>query len=162
MELTKPKVTLDEITKRIHAHIIEGTKRFVLIGELLTKVKEDNLWQASGCDCNSFFEWAEKEIRWKRAQTYNAMAVCAKFGHLMKADLSLCEVEPTRLIRLLPIVDTPEKAEEAIHYALTSNAKDFEDHLKSISGKKPTDICEHEYEPWLRCKTCNKFIKEAI
>ena len=160
MELTKPKVTLDEITKKIHAHIIEGTKRFILIGELLTKVKEDNLWQIS--EANSFFEWAEREIRWKRAQTYNAMACFERFGKLLAADQSLCEVEPTRLIRLLPIVDTPEKAEEAIHYALTSNAKDFEDHLKSISGKKPTDICEHEYEPWLRCKTCNKFIKEAI
>jgi hypothetical protein len=91
------------------------------------------------------------------------MAVYEKFGLIMAADPTLLEVEPTRLIRLLPIINTPEQVEEAVHFAATSNAQDFDNHLRMITGKQPTDDGhEHEYEPWLKCRTCNKFIKEAV
>jgi len=158
LEITHPAKRLDEVTKEIHACILEGTRRFLMIGKLLKQVQDDNIWQASSCDCHSFLEWAEKEIRWKRAQVYNAMAVFERFGSLMAADQSLLEIEPTRLIRLLPLPD----AVEHLHDAATLTAGDFENHLKMATGKQPTDICEHEYEPWQRCKTCGKFIKEDV
>jgi hypothetical protein len=159
MELTHPAKNLDTITKEIHACILEGTRRFLMIGKLLKQVQDDQLWALSGCDVLTFLEWAEKEIRWKRAQVYNAMACWERFGALMAADQSLLEIEPTRLIRLLPLPD----AVEHLHDAATLTAGDFENHLKDATGKQPTDDGhEHDYEPWLKCKSCHKFIKGAI
>jgi len=155
MELIKPAQHLDTITKEIHQCILEGTRRFLMIGKLLKQVQDDNMWQLT--DANSFLEWAEREIKWKRAQVYNAMGVFDRFGAEIAANPALLEIEPTRLIRLLPMDD----GRAHLHEAATLTATDFDNHLKMATGKQPTDSCNHEWEAWKRCKLCQKFHREA-
>ena len=56
MDILHPAKRLDELTKEIHACILEGTRRFLMIGKLLKQVQDDQLWALSGCDVLTFLE----------------------------------------------------------------------------------------------------------
>ena len=158
MEITHSARKLDDLTKEIHVCILEGTRRFLRIGELLLQIDEENLWQHDDCS-HSFLEFCEKAIHWKKSQVYNAIAVYYTFGSVLEGHL--LDIEPTRLIRLLPIVHSKAEAETAVHEAATLDVKGFDNLIRENQGKVPTDDLKHEHswEPWRRCSVCSKWDK---
>lgn len=64
---------LDRIVKEINECIMQGAQRFLRIGQLLKKVKDEELWQLS--EAISFSDFAEKAVHLKKSQAYAAISV---------------------------------------------------------------------------------------
>lgn len=161
MELVKA-TRLNELTKEINECIREGARRFLLIGKLLSQVKNDGLWQHS--DATTFLEWCEREVKLKRAQSYNAMDCFERFQNYISTDSALDCIEQTRLCRLLPfarkVEDDEDKITEMLHMAATVDTKGFENNLREMQNKRADDSCEcpEEFQDeYTKCQLCNKF-----
>lgn len=159
MEVVKAN-RLNEIAVEINKCIVEGAKRFLLIGKLLKEVRDGNLWMHSGAV--TFREWAEREIHFKKSQSYAAIDCYEKFSHILAKNPQLEGVEQSRLCKLLPFANGDERTEELLHMAKEADAQGFENNLKELRGNRATDNCDHpleEQEDWQKCKLCSKFHK---
>jgi hypothetical protein len=160
MDIIHPSKKLDEIVKQLRECDLTGLRIDIIRGKLLREVREGNLWISS--EANSFFEWAEREVHYKHQQTRNFIHLYEKFDGIIKAHPELAATQPTRLIQCIPHIETEDDALTQAHYALELNPKDWEDHLRVLSGKTPTDECNHDWEMgWKKCKLCPKFSREV-
>ena len=88
---------LDRIVKEINECIMQGAQRFLRIGQLLKKVKDEELWQLS--EAISFSDFAEKAVHLKKSQAYAAISVYEKWGR-SSIPIRVELVDPSRLVRL--------------------------------------------------------------
>ena len=152
---------LDQIVKEIQGCMVTSVISFLRMGELLKLIRDSNYWQIDG-NAVTFAEFCEREVRLRKSQVYNAIAVFEKYGPVIGQDKSLAQMDHSRLVRLLPFT-TPENTEELLHTAATVDAKGFEAHIANLRGKVAHDECEHlgEWEAWNRCPDCGKFLRVA-
>ena len=152
---------LDRIVKEINECIMQGAQRFLRIGQLLKKVKDEELWQLS--EAISFSDFAEKAVHLKKSQAYAAISVYEKWGKIINSDPQLSCVDPSRLVRLLPYANNDDQAEELIHFAVQNDAKDFEETIRSLKGTQLQNNCDHDgvLEDYSKCLKCGKFLRVA-
>jgi hypothetical protein len=152
MQLAK---TLEEYEKDITEGRKHGLMGALKIGRALQNIDTGNLWVQTGC--KNLSEYAEKTHGIKKSSCYSLIGVWQKWGEYILAHPELQQVDPTRLVRLLPLVDGHD-SELLIHTALTvPSAKAFDDTIRELGGKVPTDCCvEHNFIPIAveRCSVC--------
>jgi hypothetical protein len=156
VELVKTLHQNEEIIKRC----LENYKRvFLLMGGAFSAIKEGNQWQ--GTDAASFNEYIEKYWGFKHAQIDNYIRVTKEFGSLIESNPEFLGIKMTRLVEILPHI-TPSNKMELLHTAAAEpTARGWDDTIRNLKGKKGTDECDHNYEPWQRCSKCNKFNREV-
>lgn len=158
------KVSLETLEKEI----TEGRKRGLLgalqIGRALKRIQEGNLFLTEGCE--NFPQYCEKTWGFKRSTCYNLIAVYVTWGQAILANPEFQGVDPSRLVRLLPLT-TEENKSELLHDAVfIPDASGFENNIRNRKGEVATDDeHEHSYVPWLeRCTVCkhSRKIKEGV
>ena len=141
--------------------VIETAKKniataYLVIGEALSKINKGRFY-ASYCDHINNFDDFLKEITFKRSTAYNLIAIWDNFGSLLSNRLDIPEY--TRLVHLLPVVNEENK-EELIEKANSLAINDFEDEVRILKGRTSRLDCSHkETESWVKCKSCQKWLK---
>ena len=100
-----------------------------------------------------------KEIGMSLSSLHNIVGIYMSFAHLAISDNGVMEITPTRLIRLLPLNLKEEEKVEWLHRASEYDAKAFQNSINERQGKVTTDECEHDDEPWVKCKVCGDLRK---
>jgi len=142
------------------AHEIIDCKRDVLgnfmrLGGLLMAAQDNSRYRSYG-EHIRIFDHFLREMDIKKSTAYNAMAVKKEFFDVTKANR--LSIEPTRLVRLLPLRLNEEEKPEWLMKAADLPHTAFMDCIRERQGKITTDACCHdEREAWERCKTCGKF-----
>jgi hypothetical protein len=145
---------LDTLNKQIvqaKRHLAVGICQ---IGKALKEIQDGNLYLLA--DCKTLAEYASKEHGLGRSMTYNAIGVYERWGEAILTDTNLQAIEPTRLIKLLPHA-TKENAEELLHEAaMLPDLRGFENQLRVLKGRVPTDNHEHQWrtECYEVCEIC--------
>ena len=158
-------VSLDRCEKEIMAGKGQGLLGALRIGKALEIVSDGNLWVQVGA--KSFDSYVSNTHGFSRSTAYNMMSVARYFGPLLLADPSLQAVDPSRLVKLLPLIDENNK-EELLHSAAQMpDARGFDNLIRSLQKKVCTDDPhEHEFEPipYEACKHCGlrRKIKQAV
>ena len=145
----------------LEAEIAQGKKRGLLgalqIGRALAKIHEGNLFLSDGCD--NFTQYAERVHGFKRSTAYNMISVYQTWGQAILANPEFQSVDPTRLIRLLPLT-TEENKEELLRDAVfVPDKAGFENQLRNRAGKVATDDPHtHSWQPipWEQCSICKQ------
>ena len=150
-------ISLQRCEKQILEGKGDGLRGALRIGKALSIISEGNLWVQVGA--KSFDQYVSTHHGFSRSTSYNMMAVSKYFGPELLADPSLMTIDPTRLIRLLPLVTESNKLDLLHDAAQIPDAKGFENQLRNKRGKVGTDECDHpdgfkpvEYEV---CPHCN-------
>ena len=158
-------VSLDRCEKEIMAGKGQGLLGALRIGKALEIVSDGNLWVQVGA--KSFDSYVSNTHGFSRSTAYNMISVARYFGPLLLADPSLQTVDPSRLVKLLPLV-TEENKEELLHMAANvPDAAGFDANLRNKKGKTAPDECSHPdgYVPFLeKCPICEhkRKIKQAV
>lgn len=162
MQLVKADKKLDEIVKEIQVCKAGALRDFLRIGQLLSQVRDGNLWEMT--DAKTFAEWADREVGFKKTTSYAAIGVYETWSSTIGANQELLAVDHSRLVRLLPLTNNSEQAEENAHNALVLSGSDFEQFLKAKKGVRTQDDCEHDGEmdgPFMRCVKCDKLVRNV-
>lgn len=162
MQLVKADKKLDEIVKEIQVCKAGALRDFLRIGQLLSQVRDGNLWEMT--DAKTFAEWADREVGFKKTTSYAAIGVYETWASTIGANKELLAVDHSRLVRLLPITNNAEQAEENAHNALVLSGSDFDEYLRSKKGQRLQTECMHEGTmegPFWKCPACDKFLKGA-
>ncbi len=148
-----------EIVKEIQHCKRDVLGNFLRLGTLLIAAQEEERYMSFASHIRSFGDFLE-EMDIRHSTAYNAMAVRREFGEEILA--GSIQVEPTRLVRLLPLKIKKEERTAWLKKAQELPAKAFQDELRERAGKMASDACLHsETETWERCRICNKFIRKA-
>jgi len=157
-------VKLEDLEKEIS----EGRRRGLLgalqIGRALKRINENNLFLVA--ECKDIVQYSEKVWGFKRSSCYNLIAIYETWGQAILANPEFQAVDPTRLIRLLPLIETEDKEELLRDAVFIPDAAGFENNLRNRRGEVATDD-EHEHAwqpiPWEQCSICKqrRKIKEA-
>ena len=156
--------------EKYEAEISEGKKRGLLgalqIGRALSRIQEGNLFLSDGCD--NFAVYCEKTHGIKRSTAYNMISVYTTWGQAILANPEFQSVDPTRLIRLLPLIEKEDKDELLRDAVFIPDAAGFNNNLRNRAGKVGTDECSHPdgfepigYEVCPRCRLRRK-VKEGV
>lgn len=82
------------VTEKIKKAMYEAAKQFVYIGFLLWEVKEYQYYVTSGY--KDVYEYAEKELNFKKSSTKNFIAVATEFGNkYYNSPITSCSYLPT-------------------------------------------------------------------
>lgn len=155
--------------EKYEAEISEGKKRGLLgalqIGRALKRIQEGNLFLSDECD--NFAVYCEKTHGLKRSTAYNMIAVYSTWGQAILANPEFQSVDPTRLIRLLPLIDTNDPTELLHDAVFVPDKAGFENNLRNRRNLVGTDQCnEHDFRPipWTQCSKCGlrRKIKEGV
>lgn len=131
-------------------------KTHLQIGAILKYIKDAKIYTGLATHIKTWNDYC-KETKIGRRKADYCIDIWEIFGEYMND--RLLDIDPTRLIRLIPTCRNaePEKIKELLH--LAANAPTCNDLMNQVSDN-PTDNCDHgETEPWSRCKKCNKFMK---
>ena len=150
------------------AEISEGKKRGLLgalqIGRALSRIQSGNLFLSDGCD--NFAAYCEKTHGIKRSTAYNMISVYTTWGQKILDNPEFQSVDPSRLIRLLPLTTEVNAEDLLLDAACIPDAAGFENNLRNRRGEVGTDQCdEHDFRPipWTQCSKCGlrRKIKEG-
>jgi len=155
MEVAKTLHQLESEIRQNKSRLVMGS---LIIGRNLCLISEGNLWVQS--DVKSFEAYCEGELGFKKTWAYGLMGAYEKYGRLINDNPDLQTIDVTRVIKLLPVT-TDDNKEELIHTAANiPDVKGFDNFLRELKGKMPTDAPhECEWEEWRRCKICGKMEK---
>ena len=150
-------VSIDRYEKQIQGAKGKCLEGALIIGKALLAIKEGNLYLSVGA--KTFEHYAEQTHGISRSSAYNYIGVYKYFGPLLLADPSLQAVDPSRLIRLLPLIDETNK-EDLLHMAASvPDEKGFSNNIRNRKGKVATDECDHPdgFDPvgYEVCRHCN-------
>lgn len=162
MQLVKADKKLDEIVKEIQVCKAGALRDFLRIGQLLSQVRDGNLWEITGV--KTFVEWSDREVGLRRSQAYACIGVFETWASTINANPELLSIEHSRLIKLLPITNNQEQAEENAHNAMVLSGSDFEEFVRSKKGQRLQTECMHEGTmegPFWKCPACEKFLRGA-
>lgn len=112
-------------------------KNYLVIGKILTKVKEEELYKAYASHLRTFEDFLV-ELRIKRSTAYHSMAVYKEFGPLLESNA--LDIPFRRLIKLLPIAKNNK--EEWLEKARLLTERDFEKEINEAKGLKPDEPCD--------------------
>jgi len=153
----------------LEKEIAQGKKRGLLgalqIGRALSRIQDGNLFLSDGCD--NFAAYCEKTHGIKRSTAYNMIAVYTTWGQKILDNPDFQSVDPTRLIRLLPLTTEVNAEDLLLDAACIPDAAGFENNLRNRRGEVATDD-EHEHNfqpiPWEQCSICKqrRKIKEGV
>jgi len=152
-------LTLEKWEKDIQEGRNMGLIGFLKIGRAISAIHDGNLYLTAGC--RNIEEYGEKVHGLRKSSIYNAMSIWETWGTYILAHPELQGVDPTRLVRLLPLIDGKDH-HELLHMAATvPDAKAFENNIKNLNGKPGTDECKHAYRPiqMEKCAHCNHLRK---
>jgi len=138
--------SLDVLEKKIISGKAKGLEGALQIGIALEKIKENNMYLAAGS--KTFEQYVENTHGFSRSSAYNFINVARYFGPLLLADPSLQTVDPSRLVKLLPLITEVNK-EELLHSAAQMpDARGFDNLIRSLQKKVCTDDPhEHDFVP---------------
>jgi len=100
-----------------------------------------------------------KELGMSVSTLHNIVDVYLDFGHILIGNDVLLEIYPTRLIRLIPLHLKEEEKAEWLYRASEYTPQAFQNSINERKGKVTTDECEHDDEPWVKCKVCGDLRK---
>lgn len=156
-------VSLDQHEKAIQRGKGKGLEGALMIGKALKAIQDGNLYLQVGA--KSFDKYVQDHHGFSRSTAYNMIKVFKYFGPPLLADPSLQSVDPTRLVRLLPLITESNKM-DLLHMAVTvPDEKGFSNNLRNKKGKTATDDPhEHLWEPipFEQCKTCGLRRKKEV
>lgn len=140
---------------------VNELQRRKLMGEnvkLLQIMKSKELYKAVLGDDKA--EWVQYlgqvETFYSRNTVYNLMRIYDKFVNELGYEYSnICDIPKSRLIELLPIINSSNK-DELIEQARILTSRDFTDVIRQIKGLPTTDDCKHEYKQLEVCKHCGE------
>ena len=145
----------------LEAEIAQGKKRGLLgalqIGRALSRIQSGNLFLSDGCD--TFAAYCEKTHGFKRSTAYSMIAVYATWGQAILANPEFQSVDPTRLIRLLPLIEKEGKDELLRDAVFIPDAAGFNNQIRNRAGKVATDDPhDHVWQPipWEQCTVCKQ------
>ena len=157
-------VKLEDLEKEIS----EGRRRGLLgalqIGRALKRINENNLFLVA--ECKDIVQYSEKVWGFKRSSCYNLIAIYETWGQAILANPEFQAVDPTRLIRLLPLIESEDKDELLRDAVFIPDKAGFEANIRNRRGSIAPDQCEnHSFQPIgiEQCTVCGlrRKIKEA-
>lgn len=99
---------LDDYTVKINDVVSKLKNDFIYVGFLLWEVREYKLYKVKGY--KSIVDYAEKELNFKKAATYNFIGVCEKFSERTESGNPSARLDPqfekfnfTQLVEVLPL-----------------------------------------------------------
>lgn len=134
---------LVEDLKNINLTILRGR---LDRGNILIRIKKDKAYIGYDSYCETFHQFLEC-INLNRETARQDMEVYKEFSYFLleKHREELLQTSYERLVRLLPVVRrAPQKKKELIDMAHRSNRADFDNNLRELKGKLPTDQCDCE------------------
>jgi len=146
---------LVEEIKQANVSILKG---ILIKGRNLDKIEKEELWQYYGEHLKNFDPDFLNELRCSTATAYNYIRIWRKFGEYLLSN-ELLQIDPTRLIKLLPVAKE-ENMEEWMIRAQEDPKQQFEDAIREAKGKVPTDKCDcpdNQQLLYTRCRICGKW-----
>lgn len=136
---------------------------YLKAGKALLVIKDKKLWKGDGAHNTRFDQWLSNEMGIKKTTAYNLMAVYEKFGELIEFNDLYNWLEFSHIVALLPYVKkdtTDEEKERLLSLVNGQTAQGVRDNLRELSGKVPSDKCEHKETKTLQaCIKCGKILK---
>jgi len=156
---------LEDLEKEISDGRRRGLLGALQIGRALKRIQEGNLFLTDGCD--TFPAYCEKTWGFRRSSAYNFIAVYQTWGQAILANPEFQSVDPTRLIRLLPLIEKEDKDELLRDAVFIPDKAGFEANIRNRQGKAAPDQCEeHTWEPipYQQCTVCGlrRKLKEGV
>lgn len=116
---------------------------FLMIGEAFHAIREGNLWQQSGC--KGFAEYIENTHGMKKSTAYSLIQVFEVFGKEIGDNPEYQNINYTRLIEIAPLATEENKTYLLHSAAQIPGAKAWDDTVRELRGKTPTDDTNHEH-----------------
>ncbi len=143
------------------------TESYLICGCLLNDAHSKKIWIHDGSGANSFNEWVEKEMGFKRSQVQRMMQIWSSLKPIIEKQLALIlEVDYSKLALISPYIMklNEDEQEEMLLSAKDLSCKALEANLAEKNGKVAQDVCEHlgQMEEWYRCPKCSKFFKKEV
>jgi hypothetical protein len=128
-------------------------------GNILIKLKESKAYVGYDSYCDTWDSFLEA-INISRETARQDMDIFKEFAFHLYEQRNL-NVRYERLVRLLPIVKKePQMKQGLVEMATISNRADFDNNLRELKGKIPTDSCGRCFErvqKFEKCIYCGKF-----
>jgi hypothetical protein len=130
---------LVEELKSININILKGR---LDRGNILTRIKDQKAYINYDSYCETWDQFLEA-VGINRETARQDMQICKEFSQYLLGRLDLlqnCSYE--RLVRLLPVAkQKPELKSSLLDMAASANRTDFDNNLREIKGKMPSDNC---------------------
>ncbi len=158
---------LEDLEKEISDGRRRGLLGALQIGRALCRIQEGNLYLNNNDGWCRFEAYVEGEHGIKRSMAYNLMAVYRAWGRQILENTEFQNVDPTRLIRLLPLIEKNDTAELLRDAVFIPDKAGFDANLRNRQGRTAPDQCsDHDFIPipWTQCSKCGlrKKIKEGV
>ncbi|QDP60285.1 MAG: hypothetical protein Unbinned834contig1000_51 [Prokaryotic dsDNA virus sp.] len=132
-------------------------------GAILEQIKEKKLYVNYDSYVETWEQFLEC-IQLNRETARQDMQIYYEFADYLFKEEHLMGTSYERLVRLLPLVrKEPLQKEALLHMARDANRPDFENNLRELKGKMPTDKCEDCTDTPIilkKCRVCGKIYKE--
>lgn len=150
---------VDEL-KNINLTILKGRLER---GNILNRIKNEKAYVGYDSWCETFHQFLEC-INLNRETARQDMEVYKEFSYylLEKHREELLQTSYERLVRLLPIVrKEPNMKKSLVDMAHRSNRADFDNNIRELKGKIPTDQCDcNETITLVICVKCGLKVKK--
>lgn len=150
---------VDEL-KNINLTILKGRLER---GNILNRIKNEKAYIGYDSWCETFHQFLEC-INLNRETARQDMEVYKEFSFylLEKHREELLQTSYERLVRLLPIVrKEPNMKKSLVDMAHRSNRADFDNNIRELKGKIPTDQCDcNETITLVICVKCGLKVKK--
>lgn len=150
---------VDEL-KNINLTILKGRLER---GNILNRIKNEKAYIGYDSWCETFHQFLEC-INLNRETARQDMEVYKEFSYylLEKHREELLQTSYERLVRLLPIVrKEPNMKKSLVDMAHRSNRADFDNNIRELKGKIPTDQCDcNETITLVICVKCGLKVKK--
>lgn len=150
---------VDEL-KNINLTILKGRLER---GNILNRIKNEKAYVGYDSWCETFHQFLEC-INLNRETARQDMEVYKEFSFylLEKHREELLQTSYERLVRLLPIVrKEPNMKKSLVDMAHRSNRADFDNNIRELKGKIPTDQCDcNETITLVICVKCGLKVKK--
>lgn len=159
---------LSETLEQLETQVNEGKKRGLIgalqIGRALSKIQAGNLFLIDGC--KDFPGYCEKVHGFKRSTGYNMIAIYQTWGQAILANPEFQNVDPSRLVRLLPLIEKEDKDELLRDAVFIPDSQSFNNQIRNKRGFVATDECDHpdgfQPIPWTQCPRCKQRRKVTL
>jgi hypothetical protein len=132
---------------------------FLIMGECIRDIKQEQLWRLDGNHLITFRQWVEGELRISYSQAMRLIQVFEQAGRfLIKPEFRGMDIY--KVVLLLPYFEgkTDEEKEQMLYEAQELKIKDLQDNLRERRGLVATDTCAHDVNIlWNQCEKCKRF-----
>ena len=161
--MTKLVPTLQEEVENLQTLNLSILRCRLERGNILHRIKENRAYIGYDGYCETWEQFLDA-IGLERETTRAEIKIYQEFSLFILGNpeyVNKCRFE--RLYKLLPLVDKPvsnEKKLDLLDMSIRSNRTDFENNLRELKGKIPTDSCGRCFErvqKFEKCMYCGKF-----